>query len=146
MKKIIIVSLICFFTLMSNQQPANAGSPQLKDLGNGICQHIESGLMWQIGKSKNFTDESDARAYADGLELGGYSDWRFPTMDEAKLLLSIYDLHSNGDCDISRLKSKFWLDATMEGTEAGKFEPNDECGGGYEFVKKGKGAVRVVRK
>lgn len=146
MKKIIVVYFVCLFMLVAGQQQAGAWEPMLKDLGNGICQDVESGLMWQTGKSKNFTEETDARAYADNLKLGGYSDWRFPTMKEAKALLAIYDLKRNGDCDITRLKSKFWLDATMEGTKAGKFEPNDECGGGYGFVTKGKGAVRAVRK
>lgn len=145
MKQIVLVAVVSIFTLCLTSFQVCAAEPFLKNMGDGVCQDVRTGLTWQIGKSKTFKDEASARDYVKSLDLAGHTDWRFPTMKELKELLDIFDKKRNGDCSIKRLKSKFWVDASMHGTQAGKLAPNDECGGGYEFVEKKKGAVRGVR-
>ncbi|GAB4372730.1 MAG: hypothetical protein Kow0042_16210 [Calditrichia bacterium] len=57
-----------------------------KDLGNGIIQDLNSGLMWQQIPAPNTFTWYQAAEYCESLELAGYDDWRLPT---AKELFSI---------------------------------------------------------
>ncbi len=144
-----ILPILCAITIMfvfGFALYATAGKPQLKDLGNGICQDSKTGIMWQINKSRSFKESEKAINYANTLDLGGFSDWRLPTMDELKYLkVEIYDKKKNGDCKLKRPASKYWADATNGGIKPGKLEASGECGGGYKFAEKSKGYVRAVR-
>ncbi len=53
----------------------------LKDLGNGICHQLPTGLMWQIKKSMMISTQEKADEYAKRLQLAGFDDWRLPTRD-----------------------------------------------------------------
>jgi hypothetical protein len=46
------------------------------------------GLMWQDDSSSSRYNYSEAQSYCSNLTLGGYSDWRFPEIEE---LYSIVD-------------------------------------------------------
>lgn len=50
----------------------------------GIVYDSRSGLMWQQGRSDGGLPWSAAPAYCDALVLGGYSDWRLPTVVELR--------------------------------------------------------------
>lgn len=53
-----------------------------KDLGNGVVQDLNTGLMWQqVPVSRTFT-WYEAAEYCNSLELGGYDDWRLPGAKE----------------------------------------------------------------
>jgi arylsulfatase A-like enzyme len=56
--------------------------------GNGTVTDFATGLMWQRGDSGTTQNWEQALAYAEGLELAGYADWRLPN---AKELQSIVD-------------------------------------------------------
>ncbi|MFY0714068.1 DUF1566 domain-containing protein [Seonamhaeicola sp. NFXS20] len=77
-----------------------------KDNGDGTITDLNTGLMWQKTpdfKRHNFYDAFD---YVDNLTIGGYDDWRLPTIKELYSLLN-----SNGELfpeDLS--KSKPYLD------------------------------------
>ena len=58
------------------------------DNGNGTVTDMATGLMWQQGDSVATQTWEQALAYAEGLELAGYRDWRLPN---AKELQSIVD-------------------------------------------------------
>lgn len=58
------------------------------DNGDGTITDLATGLMWQKADSGTGMDWEDSLAYAEGLELAGYSDWRLPN---AKELQSIVD-------------------------------------------------------
>jgi hypothetical protein len=47
-----------------------------------------TGLMWTVEDNGNDFNWNQANAYCEGLTLGGYSDWRLPTIDE---LEGLYD-------------------------------------------------------
>jgi len=58
------------------------------DNNDGTITDNKTSLVWQQeddGKRRNW---DEANEYAKGLELGGYSDWRLPTVAE---LVSIVD-------------------------------------------------------
>ena len=51
------------------------------DNSNGTVTDTSTGLMWQKASSSDNTWKQ-ALAYCEGLSLGGYTDWRLPTVKE----------------------------------------------------------------
>ncbi len=68
--------------------PVGYGENDLVDNGDGTVTDRGSGLMWAQADSAATMNWEDALAYAEELELGGYTDWRLPN---AKELQSIVD-------------------------------------------------------
>ena len=66
-------------------------APSFTDNGNSTITDNVTGLMWQKVDSGEMTWEN-AIAGAAGLTLGGYSDWRLPTAQEAFCILN-HDLN-----------------------------------------------------
>ena len=60
----------------------------LTDNGDGTVTDNVTGLTWQQVPSEDYYTFSEAEAYAADLSLGGYDDWRVPTLKE---LYSISD-------------------------------------------------------
>jgi hypothetical protein len=147
MKNQLVAITICICSIFITAFPYKtmAAEPRLTHLDSDICLDSKTGLMWQFGKSKSFKSMKKAVEYSENLTLASHSDWRLPTIDERNALKNIYDLQQNGDCDLVRLDSSFWTIGTKKGTQPGKLESNDQCGGDYDFVIKKKGYVRAVR-
>ncbi len=76
------------------------------DNNDGTITDLNTGLMWQKTPDNNRYNFYDAFKYVDDLEIGGYTDWRLPTIKE---LYSI--LNSNGELIPQNLEnSKPYLD------------------------------------
>jgi len=58
------------------------------DNGDGTISDLATGLMWQQADDGISRDWENALAYAENLNLGGFTDWRLPN---AKELQSIVD-------------------------------------------------------
>jgi len=61
------------------------------DNGDGTITDYTTGLMWQKSVSDNELNFEKAKAYAQGLNnkrFAGYNDWRIPTIDELKSLIT----------------------------------------------------------
>jgi hypothetical protein len=56
--------------------------PSYTDNGDGTVTDNVTGLMWAQELSTSAYSWSDAVEYCNTLELGGYSDWRLPTVKE----------------------------------------------------------------
>jgi len=68
-----------------------------KDNGDTITDRA-TGLMWQKSGSSDYMNYEKAKAYIEELnskKFAGYSDWRLPTVDELKSLLTP-ETQSNG--------------------------------------------------
>lgn len=67
------------------QKGESSISPRFVDNGDGTQTDLETGLMWQkeIQQKRNWVN---AIAYCEGLELGGYTDWRLPNAAELSTL------------------------------------------------------------
>jgi len=63
------------------------------DNGSGTVTDTSTGLMWQQSSSSNEMTWEQALAYCEGLNLGGYMDWRLPSIKELRSLVdySRYD-------------------------------------------------------
>lgn len=78
-------SLIVVATML-----ALCGNVQAYDLVNnndGTTHDNETGLTWMTAPVHPQIYWDDAKAYCESLELGGYSDWRLPTMTELNSIL-----------------------------------------------------------
>lgn len=67
-----------------------------QDNEDGTVSDLNTGLMWQQTPDFERHNYYDAFDYVDGLEIGGYTDWRLPTIKELYSLL-----YSNGSLDAS---------------------------------------------
>lgn len=65
-----------------------------QDNGDGTVTDLNTGLMWQQTPDFERHQFYDLDDYVAGLEIGGYTDWRMPTIKE---LYSI--IYSNGSLD-----------------------------------------------
>jgi hypothetical protein len=72
----------------------DGAQPSYQDNGDGTVTDLNTGLMWQQTPDWNKSTYYEAVAGADTLSLGGYDDWRLPTIKE---LYSLIDF--NGNCN-----------------------------------------------
>lgn len=121
--------------------PANA---RLVAQGDGICLNTNSGKMWQVGRSETFTSLDEAQAYTSALKVGGYNDWRLPTVVELYELYLIFDLHENGDCGL-QAEGTYWSDEPDLEGNVGTWELDDNCDAERRYIPKQRGKVRAIR-
>ncbi|MDC7220794.1 MAG: DUF1566 domain-containing protein [Spirochaetales bacterium] len=57
--------------------------PSYTDNGDGTVTDDNTGLMWQQTPPTDKMSYDEAIAYVEDLELGGYTDWRLPTIKES---------------------------------------------------------------
>ena len=57
------------------------------DNGDGTVTDTSTGLMWQQQAGSSIQTWEQALAYCEGLNLGGYTDWRLPTIKELRSLV-----------------------------------------------------------
>jgi hypothetical protein len=95
-----------------NQTPANVGPVA------GVWTDPATGLTWTKADNGSDVNWNQANAYCSNLRLGGYSDWRLPTIDE---LQDIYDPgidipghKTNGEAVTLHVKGNLRLSSTAE--------------------------------
>jgi len=118
---------------------------RLTVLSDGVCQDTKTGLMWQTGKSKTIKSLAEAQEYTAGLGVGGYDDWRLPTVTELYGLYMTFDLHQNGDCQM-QVEGTYWSDEPDLEGRVGTWELDDNCDPERQYIPKQKGLVRAVRR
>jgi hypothetical protein len=83
-------SVIELFDTLDSKDPIEmASSGNYTDNGDGTVTDVFTGLMWQQDPSTSSWSVTweEALAYCEGLKnLGGYSDWRLPTINELRSL------------------------------------------------------------
>jgi hypothetical protein len=82
--------------------------PKYVDNGDGTVTDLSAGLMWQQQGPGQMPWEDvlvedvlvdGALGYCEGLELGGYSDWRLPNMNELQSMLDYSKNNPTIDAD-----------------------------------------------
>lgn len=91
------------------------------DNGDGTVTDLATGLMWQKADDGNARSWEAALAYADGLILAGYDDWRLPN---AKELQSIVDYTHAPDATDPDLRGPA-IDTLFELTNIGTLQDPD---------------------
>ncbi len=119
-------------------------SGRLLDLGDGICQDVKTRHMWQQGTSKKIRSLADANEYIKNLNLGGYTDWRLPTVAELFELHITVDLHQNGDCTL-KSEGDYWSDEPDSEGRVGAWEMDDNCDPERQYIPKSNGRIRAIR-
>lgn len=117
---------------------------RLFDMGNGICQDTVTGQMWQQARSKRLHSIEEAQAYVKSQNMGGYDDWRLPTVAELYDLHLFFDIHENGTCQIIT-KGNYWSDEPDAEGRVGSWEMDENCDPERQYIPKQAGRVRVVR-
>jgi Protein of unknown function (DUF1566) len=79
-------------------------APAYRDNGNGTVSDLNTGLMWVQARGKKVTWAA-AMAGAKTCRVGGYADWRVPSIKELYSLILF-----TGECHGPRLASKPFLD------------------------------------
>lgn len=79
------------FRLSGKLKPIEYIENDFKDNGDGTITDYATGLMWQKSGSLDYMSYEKAKAYVGMLnrdKFAGYMDWRLPTVDELKSLLT----------------------------------------------------------
>jgi hypothetical protein len=95
--------------------------PAYKDNGDGAVTDLNTGLMWVQARGVKVTWDA-AIAGASACRVGGYSDWRMPTIKEIYSLINF-----NGGFHFTAADSVPYLDAKHFGFKYGD-EPRGERG------------------
>ncbi|MBU2997253.1 DUF1566 domain-containing protein [Cellulophaga baltica] len=113
--------------------------PAYTDNNDGTITDINTGLMWQ--KTPDFERHNfyDAFKYVDTLEIGGYTDWRLPTIKELYSLL-----YSNGELNPQDLEASIpYIDTTYFDFEYDKRMPY--AGQYWSSTKYVKGPIQNIK-
>ncbi|MEN8258674.1 MAG: DUF1566 domain-containing protein [Thermodesulfobacteriota bacterium] len=110
----------------------------------GILQDNATGQMWQLERSKRFKSFNEAKAFAEQLTLGGYDDWRLPTIYELYDLNYLFDLHKNGKITLDR-EGNYWSGEKDGDGMIGAWAISDQCDPSRQYEPGKAGYVRAVR-
>lgn len=62
-------------------------------IAQGTVRDSRTGLTWEQADNKEWLNWEDACDYCDTLALGGYSDWRLPSVDELRTIVDHTELN-----------------------------------------------------
>ncbi len=144
MRKMLAGFLSLFFILSVGSTAIASSKADLQDMENGILLEDKKGRMWQKKRSRSFKTYDDAKQYAENLSLGGYSDWRLPTIYELYDLHNLFDLKKTGKVKI-KLEGNYWSGLKDGDGMVGSWEIGDQCEPERFYFAKKRGYVRVVR-
>lgn len=123
---------------------AFAGEPVLSRTQEGLFQETNSGLVWQMERSKKMRSLAEVEHYLNQLNQGVYHDWRLPTKWELYDLFSTFDLKKNGDVTIV-LEGSYWIRDDKGKRHPASWETGDQCGVERTYYTTQSGHVRAVR-
>jgi hypothetical protein len=97
---------------------AMAAAGSYTDNGDGTVTDTSTGLMWQQAVSSNSMTWEQALTHCEGLNLGGHTDWRLPTIKELRSLVdySQYNPAINTTYFPNTAASWCWSSTTDAGT------------------------------
>ncbi len=100
--------------------------------------------MWQNEKSQTIKTLEEAQRYIKNLNIGGYTDWRLPTVYELFDLNYNFDIHQNGECVLDR-KGRYWSGEKDGEGKVGSWEIANQCDPARQYFSGTDGYVRAVR-
>jgi Protein of unknown function (DUF1566)/Viral BACON domain len=117
------------------------------DNGDGTVTDTSTGLMWQQQAGSSTQTWEQALAYCEGLNLGGHTDWRLPTIKELQSLVdySLYGPAINTTYFPNAAASWYWSSTTGANGTYGAWLVHFYNGPVHHDVKFGSNYVRAVR-
>jgi hypothetical protein len=119
-------------------------SDRFIDNKNGTITDTKTGLMWVSKDNGVPINWPDAKKYCENLNVGGYSDWRMPTLTELATLYNPHKINSNGYNIITLINTtaqSCWS-SEIKGHSAGRF--NFTYGKEYWLRQLYSGPTRVL--
>ena len=106
--------------------------PSYKDNGDGTVTDNVTGLMWQkdMGSKMSF---DEASGVASALRLGGYSDWRVPTIKELYSLI-LFTGQVNGETAIKNFIDQDYFIQPLGNTSIGEREIDAQTWSSTQYV------------
>lgn len=138
-KKIFVVLLLIFFTYAGCEN---------KSSSKKIVKDEQTNLMWQDDYEARSVEKNwdDARKYCANLTLGGYDDWRLPSIEE---LRSIVDYGSHEPAINASFKNVandiYWSSTSYAGDSSSACVILFSSGGVDRFSKSDTWFVRCVK-
>ena len=78
-----LFSILCLVPVaITAQEPAKSYRP----FAEGILQDVQTSLLWTAQDNGQDVTWEEAGKYCKSLELGGFTDWRLPTIEELKTI------------------------------------------------------------
>jgi len=114
------------FILDEERRPLEYVKNEFKDNGDGTIADSATDLLWQKSGSPDQMNHENAKAYFANLNLDGFAghkDWRLPTVDELKSLLTPKEM--NG---------KFYIDPIFDKTQRWCWTSDKYASGGAWYV------------
>ncbi|MGB3366427.1 MAG: DUF1566 domain-containing protein [Acidaminobacteraceae bacterium] len=106
--------------------------PSYSDNGDGTVTDNVTNLMWQQTMSEKMTYD-DALLYANEKQLGGYSDWRIPTIKELFSLI-IFTGESGGEVAKKLYIDTKYFDQPIGDTSIGEREIDAQTWSSTQYV------------
>lgn len=124
----------------------------IKDLGGGVLVLKRTGLMWQEkddGQKYTWFQANgiDRPSVCSQLKLGGYTDWRLPTLAEL-LSITLKDRKKGPKIEPEFSNTKpdwYWTETTAVSNPEGSWSVDFSDGNGGYYEKTNLGYVRCVR-
>ena len=138
-----VFMLLVFAYLSFHTSPAIA-SNRFIDNGNGTITDKITGLMWVSKDNGVPINWPDAIEYCRNLRVGGYTDWRMPTLTELASLYNPKEKNKNGYHIIKLIHTtaqSCWS-SEIRGFSAGRF--NFKYGKEYWLRQSYSGPTRVL--
>lgn len=112
----------------------HGNQPSYMDNGDGTITDNVTGLMWQkeMGEKMSF---AEAPTKAEELVLGGYDDWRVPTIKELYSLI-LFTGRVSGASAIDMFIDTTYFNQPLGDTSAGEREIDAQTWSGTEYVGK----------
>lgn len=110
----------------------SGNKPQYEDNSDGTVDDLVTGLMWQQTMDEKKTYE-EAVNYANASNLGGYSDWRLPTIKELFSLI-LYTGTSGGESAGELFIDTNYFDQPIGDTSIGEREIDAQVWSRTQYV------------
>jgi len=135
------------FYSLGNASIDNAGAAgNFTDNYDGTVTDTSTGLMWQQTVSSIYSWEQSL-AYCEDLNLGGYTDWRLPTIKELRSIVdySRYDPSINMNYFPNTVSGFYWSSTASAFNTSYAWSLNFGYGFDNDCTKKDSNYVRAVR-
>jgi hypothetical protein len=119
------------------------------DNNDGTISHGSTNLMWQKEDDDTIRDWELALGYCEGLNLGGYTDWRLPNVKELPTIIDYESVHPSVDLNFFPNTNydnfaSYWT-STSSANDAGNAWALELFRGGGFVTNYGKYADHYVR-